>query len=243
MAHEARQIAELALMQGFSTAAVLAPDTNWGTRIADVFTEHFTAAGGEVLQASRYTSDQPDHSPILRYMLKIDESEARHKALQVVLRQATGFEAQRRDDLDIIFLAARPRQGRLIKPQLRFFDAGEIPVYATSQLYSGKPDDRADRDLNNIGLPLSPILLKRSQGISAESMEAPSRRQGLMDRFFGLGMDAFGLLPYLELLTYNPELSYPGQTGKLAITGEGSIERTLDWARFRNGRIEAWNPF
>ncbi len=242
---EARQMAELAVLQGLTTAAILAPDTSWGSRIADEFSKHFTAAGGEVLQYSHYISDEADHSAILKFMLKIDDSEARHTALESLLRQPLGFEAQRRDDIDVIFLAARPRQGRLIKPQLRFYDAGEIPVYATSQLYSGKPDNRADRDLNNVSLPLSPIQLKRSRENvnGADSAEAPSRRQGQMDTFFGLGVDAIGLLPYIELLTYNPQLAYPGESGKLAIASHGNIERTLEWVRFRNGRIEVWDPF
>jgi outer membrane PBP1 activator LpoA protein len=241
---EARQMAELAALQGFSTSAILAPDSSWGDRIAEQFAEHFTASGGEILQESRYTSDQTDYSQVLRHMLKIDESEARHRSLQTVLRQPLGFEAQRRDDLDVIFLAARPRQGRLIKPQLRFFDAGEIPVYATSQLYSGKPDSRADRDLNNVLLPFPPILLTRATGedSSAAPEEASSRRQGQMDAFFGLGADAIGLLPYLELLTYNPGLAYPGKSGNLTVAGGGRIERNLLWGRFRNGRAEAWNP-
>lgn len=242
---EARQMAELAILQGLTTAAVLAPDSHWGNRVAKAFTQHFTAAGGQVLQDSRYISAEADHSAVLRHMLKIDESEARQHALEITLKQPLGFEAQRRDDLDVIFLAARPRQGRLIKPQLRFFDAGRIPVYATSQVYSGKPDKRADRDLNNVSLPLSPMQVRRPQenGDGTDPTEAPSRRQGQMDTFFGLGVDAVGLLPYIELLAYNPELSYPGESGKLAIASHGNIERTLEWVRFRNGRVEAWNPF
>ena len=178
-------------------------------------------------------------------MLKIDESEARGKSLATVLRQPVEFEAQRRNDIDVIFLAARPRQGRLIKPQLRFFDAGEVPVYATSQLYSGKPDSRADRDLNNINLPLSPIQLKRVQasGDTPLESETPSRRLGQMDTFFGLGSDAINLLPYMELLANNPGLAYPGETGKLAIASRGTIARTLEWVRFRNGQIQSWEPF
>ena len=242
---EARQMAELAILQGMTSAAILAPDNSWGDRIAAEFSTHFAAAGGKVLQLAHYTADDADHSPMLKYMLKIDESEARQSALERLLRQPLVFEPQRRDDLDVIFLAARPRQGRLIKPQLRFFDAAEIPVYSTSQLYSGKPDNRADRDLNNVGLPLSPIQLERSQrnNDGLETTEAPSRRQGQMDSFFGLGFDAINLLPYIELLAYNPELAYPGKSGRLAIGAQGNIERTLEWVRFRNGRIRSWDPF
>jgi uncharacterized protein len=45
------------------------------------------------------------------------------------------YEPRRRQDADFLFLAARPNEALLMRPQLRFHYAGDLPIYATSSLY------------------------------------------------------------------------------------------------------------
>ena len=60
------------------------------------------------------------------------------------------FTPRRRDDIDFLFLAANADQARLLVPQLRFFQAHDLALYATSYVYSGKPDPAVDADLDGI---------------------------------------------------------------------------------------------
>ena len=39
---------------------------------------------------------------------------------------------------------------RQIKPRLNFYYAGTMPIYAISQVYTGTPDTKNDRDLNGL---------------------------------------------------------------------------------------------
>ncbi len=59
----------------------------------------------------------------------------------------------------LIFMLATPRQARLINPQLSFYRASRLPVYATSQVYTGYPDSSLDTDLNNVAFCDMPWIL------------------------------------------------------------------------------------
>jgi uncharacterized protein len=48
--------------------------------------------------------------------------------------------------VDFIFLAARPSEALLIRPQLRFHYAGTLPIYATSSIYDPARSDNAELD-------------------------------------------------------------------------------------------------
>ena len=61
-----------------------------------------------------------------------------------------------------MFLAATPQQARQIKPTLAFQYAGDLPVYATSHLYTGTNNPTQDQDLNGIRFCETPWLLNPS---------------------------------------------------------------------------------
>ncbi len=58
-----------------------------------------------------------------------------------------------------MFLAATPAQARQIKPALAFQYAGDLPVYATSHLFTGSNDPARDRELSGIRFCETPWLL------------------------------------------------------------------------------------
>ncbi len=212
---EAAQAAEHALSFEHFSAAVLIPDNLWGKRMSDAFQKAYVDGGGIVVTEMRYASRQSDHSAILRQLLNAGP-------------------------IDMIFLAATPQQGRLIKPQLKFLDADHIPVYATPQIFSGTPDNRADRDLERVAIPVAPIVLNPTE---PGGVRLASRRNGAMDSFYALGMDAWAILPYLGLMARNPDLQYSGQSGTLSVQGNGQVQRHLSWVLFQNGRLgtfEEW---
>src|SRR3972149_7020492 len=59
-----------------------------------------------------------------------------------------------RSGADLLFLAADPDQARAVRPYLN----NQIPVYATSQINSGRPDPVANVDLNGIRFVEMPWL-------------------------------------------------------------------------------------
>ncbi len=235
---EARSAARRAIALGYMKMIVITPDSKMGERQYNAFVEEYIFAGGSILGSSSYLQSDVDHSIKLKQLLGIARSQQRGDRLQRLLGTNIGFEASIRGDIDAIFLVANPRQGRLIKPQLKFLDAGYLPVFSTSMIYSGNPDRQADRDLNGIAITTNHLALRRSLASKKPNSPTLVPEDGKFDRFFALGADSWSILPWLPTMQENPQMSYSGLSGKLSLTTDGRLARDPVWAVFRSGRLE-----
>jgi len=230
---EAAAVAQHMASMGYSNAVLLAPENTWGERIARAFQADFLQDNRQILVSSRYLPEENDHSQVLERALQIDESNARKKLLEDRLGIELEFEAVRRGDVDAIFLAAAPEQGRLLAPQLRFFEAGDIPTFATSRVYTGRPDPARNQDLDGLTVPLTVWQVQHPTQDSIPKLE--SLRQGEFAPFFAIGMDAWNILPWLKLMQSDPDFRFPGQAGTFSFSQTGNLQREPDWARFSRG--------
>ncbi len=237
---EARAAANRAIASGFMKMIVLTPTSKMGERLANAFVETYILAGGSIIGSNSYQQTDVDHSDHLKQLLGVTNSQLRAKRMQQILGAKIGFETSVRGDIDAIFLVANPLQGRLIKPQLKFLDAGHIPVLATSMIYSGNPDWRADRDLNGIAITTNYIAIRRSEASKDNSSSLPQSlaKNGKLDRFFALGADSWSILPWLPAMQENPQMTYSGLSGQLSITASGRLAREPVWAVFRKGLLQ-----
>jgi len=137
---EAQQAAERAWLDGHNQALLITPDSLWGDRIASTFSETWTQLGGVIVEATSYAPNTNNFSDPLQKILNIDDSEARAKKIGQLAGQKVHSKPRRRQDIDFVFIAALPRQARQIRPQLKFFYASNVPVYATSHVYTGTPN-------------------------------------------------------------------------------------------------------
>ena len=231
---EATAIAEHAVRSGFERAVVLAPQNTLGERIALAFGEEFLQENRELIAAVRYLESDNDHGPIIERLLKIDESKARKKRLENTLQMPLEFEAVRRNDIDMIFMAANAAQAMLIRPQFRFYDAGDIPVYATGRVYSGQPNPVQNQDLNGIRFPITPWQLEHARADDIPELE--SIRGGSLAALYTIGYDAWQLLPWLEIISRDPDFGFPGQSGLYRAGNNGNLRREPAWAIFSHGR-------
>jgi len=231
---EAMAVAEHAVRSGFERAVVLAPESTWGEKMALAFQGEFLQENRELIAAVRYVESDNDHSPVIERILKIDESKARKNRLENTLQMPLEFEAVRRNDIDMIFLAANATQAKLIRPQLRFFDAGDIPVYATGRVYTGLPNPVANQDLNGIRFPITPWQLEHTG--RDDIPELASIREGSLASLYSIGYDAWKLLPWLEIIRRDPDFGFPGQSGVYGAGNNGNLQREPAWAIFSRGR-------
>ncbi len=148
--NEARQVADKAYATGHRNATVLRSEGEWGSRVANAFITHWQSLGGQVLKNSSFGQDVSNHAKVVRKFLGIDRSVIRHRLIEAQSGLNLKFSPRRNEDLDFIFLAATTAQARLIVPQLRFFQAHGVPLYATSYIYTGKPDPAMDADLDGL---------------------------------------------------------------------------------------------
>jgi outer membrane PBP1 activator LpoA protein len=225
----ARQMADL----GLDRTILLAPENTWGERIAQAFQDEFLQENRNILMAVRYLPEENDHSQVLERALRIDESKARKQQLENRLGIELEFEPVRRSDIDAIFLAATPEQGRLLAPQLRFFEAGDIPTFATSRVYTGRPDPTQNQDLDGLYVPLTTWQIEHATGGSIPDLS--SLRGGEFAALYAIGLDAWNILPWLELMRHDPGFRFPGATGQISIVEGGNLRRKPSWGRFRNG--------
>ena len=72
----------------------------------------------------------------------IDDLKSDMLEIKTLLQQLLGrnleFEMRRRQDAEFIFVVASPSMGRQIKPFINYYYAYDLPVIATSRIYSGK---------------------------------------------------------------------------------------------------------
>jgi len=172
-------------------------------------------------------------------MLSIDQSEARMRALKAQLGRDLKFEPRRRQDVEFVFMLAFPVEARQIRPQLNFHRAAELPVYATSHVYSGKLDANLDRDMDGILFSDMPWVLGRAsaqQELRTEIVRLWPEFAEQFLRLYALGVDAYNLIPRLSQLHAYRYERINGETGSLGMDEAGRIQRQLLWARFTNGK-------
>ena len=229
---EARQIARHAHLQGHRRAMIIAPDIDWAERSIDAFIGQWQQLDGEVVALSRYVG-AGDYSDVLKRTLLVDDSEQRHSELRKIIYTNSHFEPRRRKDVEMIFLIANPPQARQIKPTLAFHYAGDIPVYATSQIYNGTDNPKADRDLNGIRFNTLPWLFADTP--EAQSIKANTDAPPAYERLHAMGADAYHLYPRLPQLKHLPQTRVLGATGTLSMQQDGRIVREQIWAEFDDG--------
>ncbi len=234
---EARQAAERAYLDGHRRAVVLYSNTASGQRMLNAFSDHWQRLGGTVLTTESYNVGETDYSEAVKRLLNITQGEARKQALDAKFRTKLKFEPRARADIDCIFLVADAKHGRLIKPQLNYNRASDIPVYSTSHIFTGKGDPVADIDLDSIMFGDMPWMLASDGKISGlrKTLQAEwPYAHSPLDRLYALGIDAYAVLPQLNRMSSENAVRFRGVTGGL-ILEHGRLHRQLLWAKFRRG--------
>lgn len=233
---EARQAAEHVVTAGLAQGIALVPASDWGNRMLGAFRAELEAAGGLLLDYQEYTPRDEDFSAPITTVLHLAESRDRYRSLSAVLGRRLEFEPRRREDVQFIFLAATPQVGRVMRPQLRFHYASDLPVFATSSIYEENPDRNGD--LNGVSFVDIPWVIDDAPDIVA-MREQLSRlfpqRMRAWPRLFALGFDAYRLVPALYSGTFPQTESIKGLTGELSLSSDSQIRRKLRWAQFSGG--------
>lgn len=240
---EAEQIADSALAADMHLAVTLVPDTEWGSRLQQAFSDRFEALGGRIVGAEVYPAKKNDYSAAIKRLLNLNGSEQRHQIVQQVIGETANFEPRRRKDIDMIFIAGNSRQARLIKPQLKFHHAQGVPVYATSHISSSVRNADVDRDLEEIQFVNTPWMLNQKDNPDrAQIKKLWPNDSNRFSRFFAFGIDAYRLIPSLRRLMLHPEESVSHNTGELTVDKNGRIHRQLLMATYLKGLATLIDP-
>ena len=218
---EARAVANQAFKAG-SRALILAPDTDWGHRMAASYKSSWQGLGGDLVSEVFFEEDSQAYAAAVKLALKITASELRHSELRATLNRPLHFSPRRRTDIDLILLAGFPVNARQIMPQLRYFDAQAIPVFSTSHVYKVTTSGAADSDLSGITFSDMPWLFGL---VDHESYNLVRRHWGSkmtnFARLYALGVDAYRVIPYLAKMRFQQNMRLPGVTGQLWMDSNG----------------------
>lgn len=242
--NEARQVARRALADGRRRAVVLVPEGDWGSRVLAAFRQELEAGGGRVLADVTYDPERNDFSAPIQQVLRLSDSIARERRLQNVLGTSLQFTPRRRGDIDFLFIPATASVVRQLRPQLRFYYAGDIPTYSTSDSYDGTL--QANQDLDGLMFPDMPWVLAPADSGSASDVVSRARaaaQQAWGDaaprgRLFAFGYDAWQLTTAIESGSAAASGTVlAGLTGELSFDAEHRIHRDLNWAQIRGGNL------
>jgi outer membrane PBP1 activator LpoA protein len=239
---EVTQTLSLAWLKGHQKALILTPQSRYGERLASHFSDVWQQLGGKILDIQTYPLKQADYSNPIKHLLQIDDSISRFKKLRQRLNLNIKFEERRRHDADFIFLLAAPREGRLIKPQLRFHRAADVEVFSTPKIYEGALNKVANRDLDDIFFCDMPWLIGTTNPqdqSSNEALSSWSKTRGGQRRLMAFGYDAYQLIPHLERMKSNDYARHKGKTGILSLNENGLVSRQLSCGYFKHGAIKS----
>jgi len=184
--HELDQLIKRAASRNAQRLLLVAPNGGWGARGARWFQERWLNRGGDI-EVAYYSSNERDFTPLLQAPLALDDSAERKRDLQRLTGLALESRPRRRQDIDLVILLAGPEQARQIRPALDFNFASDLPVFATSHIYSADP--RHARDLSGIEFPASLWQLQPFSHYRPESSLDPTLHQQLQ----ALGADALSV--------------------------------------------------
>jgi uncharacterized protein len=230
---EARAAAIHATGGGLLRAVILAQEGDWGQRAADAFRAQFEQRGGVVLAAESYKANTVNFTSQLKRLLGITYSEARGSELA-----AAGVKAEMqpvpRGDIDVVFLASRAPQAKLIWPQMRYLRAGRIATYATAAA-----SDAGNADLGGLMVCDAPWRIETRGEMAALRGELASVNPRTADaqRLFALGYDAYELARRVMSSALVPNEQIPGLSGALVLEADGAVHRRLDCTSLYAPRI------
>ncbi len=231
---EAELLAEKIIQQNKHYPILIVPDNDWGKRFSGAFEARLNSLKGALIQTI-YTRPQQNLGKMISQKFEVDNSQERFRQVSRALGAKIEMHPRRRQDLDSLVLAIAPQQARQLKPLLDFYYAHDLPVYGSSNIYSGNPNPNKDMDLNGIQFCDIPWFIAPSQTNYAQRGGQIQTLPEQQARLFAMGVDAFDLATQLKKLSVSPHLAYPGMTGKLSVDERNIITRQLVWAQFKNG--------
>jgi uncharacterized protein len=210
---EARQLANIAFTRGFRRAAIVTSSVALSKRIQSAFSDELLKLGATTTLEFAFNAD-PKSLAEFRTALKAQQ-------------------------VDVVFVATDAATARKIRPYIR----GNLPIYATSQVFRSKNDTALNVDLKDLHFVDMPWLITPDH---AAVMVYPQPKKSLtaeLQRFYALGIDAYRIA---QLLIKNEAPStevLDGVSGRITLNAGHWFTRELLPATFdHTGAVKLQAP-
>jgi outer membrane PBP1 activator LpoA protein len=219
---EAQQLAAIAHHSGLHQAVIIAINNHWGHRLAIALTEAWQQ-NNAIIRNKLYLEPTADFTTAITQLLHIEPT------LDHTVTGTKNNTALSQQDVDVIFLFAPSAMGQQIVPLLKFYYGTTIPIYASSAIYSGKPNPSSDSDLNTVLFTELPWLIYLAK--------QPAMPNISYDRLYAVGYDAYLLSNNLTRLKNLANFPIYGATGRLSMQQQ-QIRQKLTLVSMQNGHLK-----
>ncbi|MGB0496569.1 MAG: penicillin-binding protein activator, partial [Kangiellaceae bacterium] len=235
---EAIQAAHRAFEKGYRKALTFVKNDQLGLRAKSAFKNYFEQLGGELIDSQEY-DDIKKLNDEVQEMLRVGDSIKRKNQLEKTLGRNIEYTMRRRKDADVVFLFSNAQNARRIKPFINFYFALDLPVIATSRVFSGTYNIKKENDLNGVEFSDIPLYLSQQEDLISLRNKLTSIDKDLLKqnngRLFALGFDSYQIISQLPIMKAFPDYHWYGLSGELGVDEFGVLRRYLTWAKFKNG--------
>ncbi len=134
----------------------------------------------------------------------------------------------------LVFLTLTAEKARIVRPYI----ASDVPVYATSQIYTGDSNTLLNNDLSGIRFVDMPWLLQPDHPAVMAYRQNYVAKSTDMERLYGLGIDAFRLMTHLLDPLFVSEINFDGVTGYVRASSGNLFIREPVAAQFEQGKAQ-----
>ena len=243
---EAIQVAVRMTQKQLNNVAVIVLESMWGDKIVAAFGNEYEASGGQIVATLKYHFGKDLAGQICNFLAN-DATKLCVPQKRRDKKQEDSHEPTRRQDIDAIFLVTTTAaQARQIVPLLKFYYAGDLPIYSISTIYSGTSNPNLDQDINGVYFCDMPWVIKSPDSFSF-NLQAVYKQITTTtlwadsfvnySKFYALGIDAYNLAVGINALLSAPHAGIKGASGVLYLDNFNHIYRELQWARIKNAGL------
>jgi len=239
---EAKQAAVMIHSDKHKNPLIIVPDSAYGKRVANAFTEQWAALTPEsdVQAEAHYFQTKAKLNTFIADVLQTEKSKRRINQMKAITGLSLETEVRSRRDVDAIYIVSKRDELILLKPFIEVTVspfATKIPLYASSRSHSFDRNNMQNKELSRLTFSDNPFLLDPNSELSKQVESAWKKQSFATLRLFALGFDSYQLIEQLVYLQNSSEASYKGLIGELSLDEHHNIEAQLSWAKYVNGEL------
>ena len=232
----AQQSADSAWKRGANNFLVIQSKGSWYNNITQAFKQRIHTNGGNINDQIKLQQD--DTKLQIAQALNVNQSQVRAHYIRNILREKPIYTPRRRQDIKGIFLLAPPDQARQVNPLIKFYYAGDLPIYSSALINDDQNQPHKNSDLDPIHFSdLRWILNSHHRQLKQRMKSNWPNNYDEFRRLYAIGYDALTIATHINYFNKLPYCIYPGVSGPL-YAHKQKIYQLLALGRFHNGQVK-----
>ena len=254
---EAEQAAELIFQNKHKKPLILAPKSNFGSRVANAFEARWNQLNSKQ-QTESESSTQENYPAETHYFtskaklarfidntMQTNQSKQRIAQMKEIIDKPVKTEVRSRRDVDAIYLVSNRSELILLKPFIAVSIsqfAKRIPIYASSRSHDADLTGKQNKELTSLIFSDVTFLMDDKNQINKDVQAIWPKQRFSTLRLFALGYDSYNLIEQLKKLQMIDSYYFEGLTGELTLDERNTLKTKLQWAKYQRGSLVEVTP-